>query len=309
MLETAVKFQKAFERLEEIDSKYVVELLGKNGIPNENDWEKAKVLVKFLQAFYDFTLRISGSLYVTSNNFVLEICSILCLLNEWTKSDDQNLKLMAMKMKEKFDKYWGNVDKMNMLLFVAMVLDPRYKLKYMKAMFSQVYVKDEAEKLVAKVKDTLNLLVNFYDSSPSNKVDKNRAEVYEFMDIDGRERSHLSLLKSKLKDTLEEEDSTDIKSELEKYLDEQREKDVTDFDILNWWKVNSSRYVLLSKIARDVLSIPISTVASESAFSVGGRVLDSFRSSLTPAVVQALICGQDWLRASPLRFVSFLESF
>ncbi len=48
MLETAVKFQKAFERLEEIDSKYVVELLGKNGIPNENDWEKAKVLVKFL---------------------------------------------------------------------------------------------------------------------------------------------------------------------------------------------------------------------------------------------------------------------
>ncbi|CAN1837903.1 hypothetical protein LINPERHAP1_LOCUS35252, partial [Linum perenne] len=29
----------------------------------------------------------------------------------------------------------------------------------------------------------------------------------------------------------------------------------------------------------------------------GGRVLDAFRSSLTPMIVEALICTQDWLRA------------
>ena len=49
-------------------------------------------------------------------------------------------------------------------------------------------------------------------------------------------------------------------------------------------------------MARDVLAIPISNMASESAFSTGGHVLDVFQSSLTPKIVEALICTSDWLR-------------
>ncbi|GKB07796.1 zinc finger BED domain-containing protein RICESLEEPER 2, partial [Tanacetum coccineum] len=44
--------------------------------------------------------------------------------------------------------------------------------------------------------------------------------------------------------------------------------------------------------------IQISIVASESAFSTGGRVLDPYRTSVSTKIVKALICTQDWVRKS-----------
>ncbi|MFS7960908.1 putative HAT dimerization domain, ribonuclease H-like superfamily [Helianthus anomalus] len=55
---------------------------------------------------------------------------------------------------------------------------------------------------------------------------------------------------------------------------------------------------IVSYFSGKSFTTPVSTVASESAFSTGGRVLDSFRTSLTPRMVEALVCAQDWLRAS-----------
>ena len=82
-------------------------------------------------------------------------------------------------------------------------------------------------------------------------------------------------------------------------MSEQCVEDSPTFDILAWWKTNSDPllYPVLGMLARDVLAVPISTVASESAFSTGGRVIDSFRSNLKERTVQALVCIQDWVRA------------
>ena len=108
---------------------------------------------------------------------------------------------------------------------------------------------------------------------------------------------------------LEKEKQLAAKGELERYLDEFSEKFTLEFDILAWWKVNSVRFPTLSKVAKDVLAIQSSTVASESAFSTGGRTLDRFRSSLTPITAEVLICCQDWLRNSnkPIQIEEILE--
>ena len=52
----------------------------------------------------------------------------------------------------------------------------------------------------------------------------------------------------------------------------------------------------LRKIARDIFAIPVTTVALESAFSTGGRVLSEHHSRLTFKMLEALMCSQDWLR-------------
>ncbi|XP_072990304.1 zinc finger BED domain-containing protein RICESLEEPER 2-like [Typha latifolia] len=84
-----------------------------------------------------------------------------------------------------------------------------------------------------------------------------------------------------------------LKSELEIYLEEQTTSLIDKFDYLEWWRLNMLKFPILSKMARDILSVPISTVASESAFSAGGRVLNNFRSSLSSETVEALVPAMD----------------
>jgi hypothetical protein len=92
--------------------------------------------------------------------------------------------------------------------------------------------------------------------------------------------------------------SSNTKSELDKYLAEDTEEADMKIDLLVWWKACEQIFLILSCMTRDVLAIPILTVASESAFSTSGCILDDFRSPLTPFMLEALICTHDWLRWS-----------
>ncbi|GJX80749.1 reverse transcriptase domain-containing protein [Tanacetum coccineum] len=96
--------------------------------------------------------------------------------------------------------------------------------------------------------------------------------------------------------------SYETETELDRYLREPKIelRKGQSLDILQWWKVNGPRFPIVSKMARDILAIQISTVASEAAFSTGGRVLDPYRTRLSTTIVEALICTQD-LSGTPSR--------
>jgi hypothetical protein len=96
-----------------------------------------------------------------------------------------------------------------------------------------------------------------------------------------------------------------LKTDLDIYLEEdvfisESENDNdsdANFDALVWWKSNALKYCILSKMARDLLAVPISIVTSESSFNAGGRVIEPHRASLSTDIIQMLLCGSDWVRA------------
>ncbi|KAL5543709.1 hypothetical protein UlMin_007493 [Ulmus minor] len=156
MLEAALKFKKAFEILDGDANytKYFEEerVNGKriDGPPIHHDWEKAQIFVKFLRTFYKVTTRISGSLYVTSNLFFKEIYPSTLL------------GAMAFSMQQKFDKYWGNLERMNVLLYIATIIDPRCKMEAIKHEFGFLYDDETSAKLLKHIDDVLYKLYNFY---------------------------------------------------------------------------------------------------------------------------------------------------
>ena len=82
---------------------------------------------------------------------------------------------------------------------------------------------------------------------------------------------------SKCKKKQLKEDGAELKNEVDKYLlDDYENCFDNSFDLLNKWKVNGGKYKILSRVAKDILAIPISTIASEFAFIIGGCILDLF---------------------------------
>ncbi|XP_044321908.1 zinc finger BED domain-containing protein RICESLEEPER 1-like [Triticum aestivum] len=88
------------------------------------------------------------------------------------------------------------------------------------------------------------------------------------------------------------------KSELRNYLEDAVEPRNKALDLLGWWKVNAPRYPIMAKIARRFLTIPATSVSSESTFSTTGRILDDYRSSLKPVMVEALVCGASYIKGA-----------
>ncbi|KAH9757648.1 polypyrimidine tract-binding protein [Citrus sinensis] len=133
---------------------------------------------------------------------------------------------------------------MSGILGVACIFDPRYKKKFIEYYFSMVY-----------------------------------GGVKEFSSIRSTGDSYKKATKwmTGFDDYVNNGDCAVVADELYSYLDEKVIPRMEDFNILSWWKTNANMYPTLARIARDILAIPITTVASESAFSTSGRVVSPHR--------------------------------
>jgi hypothetical protein len=185
-----------------------------------------------------------------------------------------------------------------------------YKVKFLSFFFKGIYGSEKKKELIGKIESDLRHLFDCYvESAAHDNFNTNYNQPPLLINVDQHEENPAMLLASQFSMHLEEFESRESNSELSRYLTENCEKITDDFDLLLWWRRNSSKYPILSKLAKDILAVPVSTIASESTFSTGGRILDSFRTSLSATTVEALICTQSWLRspAGPVNIIKTLE--
>ncbi|XP_035834686.1 zinc finger BED domain-containing protein RICESLEEPER 1-like [Helianthus annuus] len=256
---------------------------------------------KFSECCSQTNLDFSGSLYPTSNLFFPNILDIHLKLVKELKSEDDYIKMIAEKMWAKFNKYWAEF---NLLLAIAVVFDPRYKLSFVDFSYEKLYGSCSLQ--FQTVKTTLYALFNEYMQSSKNSTSCGASEETDSREvINGEENNSKSFLKEF--DLYDRASSSNAKQkcQLTEYLDEPRTKITSPIRILEYWKAQQYRYPDVARLAMDILCVPVSTVASEAAFSLGGRIIDQYRSSTLPSTAEALICTRDWLFSGKGSFYNF----
>ncbi|KAG6511880.1 hypothetical protein ZIOFF_029959 [Zingiber officinale] len=265
MLRTAIAFKEVFSRFKDREPSYI-------HCPTEDDWEKLHKVFSILKVFYEATKIISGSEYPTANLFLNEVYRVKVILDEKSCDEEEFIRKMVQKMKEKFDKYWGEC---NLLMAVGSVLDPRCKMRVLEFTFPKLYNSFEAESNIKEVQRLLYAIYKEYSDTAIEKLQgsKSNSESQDSNTVIQSNREHTTFSSgwTEFSSYLKEIEMVQPeKSELDVYLEEgcHRHNPNDAFDAL----------------------------ASEATFSVGGRVIDKYRASLAPTTVEMLMCGGDWCR-------------
>ena len=130
--------------------------------PSNEEWEKVEIIHKFLKPFYDATSLFSTTKTPISNIYFKGVWKIHSSLEKASNNPPPFMCNMIMDMSQKFKKYW---DEYNLLLSHAIVLDPRYKLRFVEYCFSKIY--DDVDYHVENVRNIMFELFEKYKGNSS----------------------------------------------------------------------------------------------------------------------------------------------
>ncbi|KMZ65015.1 HAT family dimerization domain-containing protein [Zostera marina] len=155
MLVAALDFRHAFTSLEACDPDY-------NEAPTIADWKKVEIVCTYLKLLYDSANTIMGTVDPTSNIYFQEAWKIQLELANALQGEDPVVCEIAKDMHEKFDQYWKDC---SFILAIAVVMDPRFKMKLVEFSFSKIYGEDSA-RYIKVVDDAIHELYREYAINP-----------------------------------------------------------------------------------------------------------------------------------------------
>jgi hypothetical protein len=216
--------------------------------------------------------------------------SLCTRLNEY--DNDHLLRNVVFPMKSKFLKYWRDIP---MLYVFAFILDPRAKIRgfhNIVRILSGLTGTDYST-FYSNVRSKLSVMFTKYDDkfgavklqrpTPTTSITSKRKQQWSWIYGSENEYTPPNLSRgTSASELLQAAGSgaciSSVDSELSSYLDSDTlQKFDDDFNLLNWWHEHKLTFPVLSILARDVISVPVSTVSSESAFSLCGRIIEERR--------------------------------
>lgn len=241
------------------------------------DWKYLEALRDVLEIFRAPTLILQASSYPTINQTIPLVCGVLHELSSAKETDTLIANpLIAFGLEEARKKLleYNPVDDENCMenkmLYVAIVLDPRYKL----AIFENVGF--SAEK-ISGIKSAFCQVYSDYQKNEENAtVDESAGAESVTSEVSNGSGWFF------LDDNATEGNS----DELEVYLRDPRES--KSMDVLAFYKIHKKRFPIISRIARDYFAVPAMSAPSEALFSRVGNIATSRRGRLLSRSIKML---------------------
>ncbi|KAM3380300.1 putative protein isoform X1 [Capsicum galapagoense] len=269
--------RKAGKSMETIVRKYD-ELLGSRVILNTAEKNAVNIMHGYLEPFYKTINDICTNQVLTIGLvlfFMDHISETIAACRDSRHSPDW-LKSAAEEMATKARSYSDQI--CNSFTFMTAVLDPRIKVELIPESLNSENHLEEARS---------HFIRNYSTSHFPSITGSYAAHDLE----DGGSVSFAEeIARKKRKASMSS--STD---ELTQYLSEPPAPIQTD--VLEWWKVNNTRYPRLSVMARDFLAAQPTAVPPEDLFTSKGDEIDKQRFSTPYESTQALHCVKSWMQS------------
>jgi hypothetical protein len=224
------------------------------------------------------TLLISGSNYATLYQ-TSKLYYILERLLQQQKLNYSNDVTMWEGLEKALTKLQQYYDKASVVSNIATILDPRKNVIFLKSLNWE----DEwIEGIISSLKDAF-------------AVYQGNETMLETISTPPKSKPVNSFLSDILEEIETETPITEEKlPEIDRYI--ALGKVETKLDPLSWWKTNAQSFPVLSKIARDYLAAPASSVPCEEAFSSGVDLVTPNRNRLSEESIEAAMCLKYWMK-------------
>lgn len=258
-----------------------------------DEWHVIAKIHLFLEDFENLSTKLGGEKYSTLpmvtllfNMLLDKIEAFIGELNNKSNRSgiDENLLQGYVAARDKMLKHYR---KTNWIYCIALVLDPRFKLE---PFLKTVWGKELKECTLEKLEDMFNIYFQKFPNSSVNDLDSSQSELFDF---DNNEKEGLQNFNAVCEASCSSNKIENASSELQKYLDLPRAP--KKGNNLNWWKDNQKEFPILSKIARDILSISATSVPSERLFSRASLIIRKHRNRLNNQSARVLLCINSWV--------------
>ncbi|XWS19111.1 hypothetical protein CRYUN_Cryun32bG0103400 [Craigia yunnanensis] len=107
--------------------------------PSMDDWKQVEILCTYLKLFFDAVSILTAPTYPTASAFYHEVSKVQLELTHAAMNIDPFISNLTKPLKEKFDRYWSDCF---LVLAIAVIMDPRFKMKLVEFSFSRIYGED-----------------------------------------------------------------------------------------------------------------------------------------------------------------------